>query len=179
MGWTPSWVETVLGECLAVLLAWHGGSVSGLANDIVDDFDAALAATQSIPSSSRRAYRNRIAGLRQVLFEARIVDTPPRRRVWARSYSQRFADVPMADAIRATLLRYVTVRAAVLRPKSVESLINDLLPFADYLTTHHPEVTSLDGLDRSHIEASSSGTAPAPGAGNAPPPAPDALSRWR
>nr|WP_244163429.1 tyrosine-type recombinase/integrase [Rhodococcus koreensis] len=40
----------------------------------------------------------------------------------------------------------------MLRPKSVESLINDLLPFADYLTTHHPEVTSLDGLDRSHIE---------------------------
>ncbi|RYE40022.1 MAG: hypothetical protein EOP24_42390 [Hyphomicrobiales bacterium] len=58
----------------------------------------------------------------------------------------------MADAICETLLRYVTVRAAVLRPRSVESLINDLLPFADFLTTHHPEVTSLDGLDRSHIE---------------------------
>ncbi|GAF46561.1 hypothetical protein RW1_031_01460 [Rhodococcus wratislaviensis NBRC 100605] len=58
----------------------------------------------------------------------------------------------MADAIRETLLRYVTVRAAVLRPKSVESLINDLLPFADYLTTHHTDLTCLRGLDRSHIE---------------------------
>ncbi|GAF46560.1 hypothetical protein RW1_031_01450 [Rhodococcus wratislaviensis NBRC 100605] len=70
LGWTPSWVETVLGECLAVLLAWHGGLASGITNDTVDDFDAALAATQSIPPSSRRAYRNRLAGLRQVLFEA-------------------------------------------------------------------------------------------------------------
>ncbi|MCK8672221.1 tyrosine-type recombinase/integrase [Rhodococcus sp. HM1] len=152
LGWTPQWVETVLGECLAVLLAWQGGLVSGVSADTVDEFDAALAATQSIPASSRRAYRNRIAGLRQMLFQAHIVDTPPRRRQWARSYTQRFADVAMADAIRETLLRYVTVRVAVLRPKSAESLINDLLPFADYLTTNHPEVTSLEDLDRSHIE---------------------------
>ncbi|MDF3308924.1 tyrosine-type recombinase/integrase [Rhodococcus sp. T2V] len=152
LGWTPSWVETVLGECLAVLLAWHGGSVNGITNDTVDDFDTALAATQSIPPTSRRAYRNRIASLRQMLFEASIVDIPPRRRPWARSYAQRFADVPMAEAIRATLLRYITVRAAVLRPKSVESLINDLLPFADYLTTHHQELAGLHQLDRSHIE---------------------------
>lgn len=152
LGWTPSWIDTVLGECLAVLLAWHGGSVSDITDGTVDEFDAALAATQSIPPSSRRAYRNRIAGMRQILFQARILDTPPRRRSWARSYTQRFADVPMADPIRATLLRYVTVRASVLRPKSVESLINDLLPFADYLTTAHPEITSLENLDRSHIE---------------------------
>ncbi|KOS54495.1 tyrosine-type recombinase/integrase [Rhodococcus rhodochrous] len=152
LGAAPSWVETVLGECLAVLLAWHGGHISSVSTDTIDDFDAALTATQSIPPSSRRAYHNRIAGLRQMLFQARIVDTPPRRRSWTRSYPQRFADAPMADAIRATLLRYVTVRASVLRPKSVESLINDLLPFADYLTTAHPEVTSLEDLDRSHIE---------------------------
>lgn len=40
----------------------------------------------------------------------------------------------------------------MLRPKSVESLTGDLLPFADYLTTAHPEVTHLEDLDRSHIE---------------------------
>nr|WP_040780812.1 tyrosine-type recombinase/integrase [Rhodococcus ruber] len=152
LGWTPQWIETVLGECLAVLLAWHGGLISSVSTDTVDEFDAALAATQWIPASSRRAYRNRIAGLRQMLFQDRIVDTPPWRRRWARSYAQRFADAPMADAIRATLLRYVTVRASVLRPKSVESLTGDLLPFADYLNAAHPEVTSLDGLDRGHIE---------------------------
>lgn len=82
LGWTPQWIETVLGECLAVLLAWHGGLVDDVNDGTVDKFDTALAATQSIPASSRRAYRNRIAGLRQLLFQARIVDTPPRRRRW-------------------------------------------------------------------------------------------------
>lgn len=28
LGWTPAWVDTVLGECLAVLVAWHGGESS-------------------------------------------------------------------------------------------------------------------------------------------------------
>jgi hypothetical protein len=92
LGWKPSWVETVLGECLAVLLAWHGGQVAGLSSQIVDTFDTELAACMTIPPSSRRAYRNRLAGIRQLLFETRVTDTPPRRRPWARSLEQRLAD---------------------------------------------------------------------------------------
>src|SRR5690606_27749154 len=30
LGWTRGWVDTVLGECLAVLLAWHGGTIADL-----------------------------------------------------------------------------------------------------------------------------------------------------
>ncbi|WP_220448427.1 hypothetical protein [Nonomuraea diastatica] len=75
------------------------------------------------------------------MFESRIIDTPPRRRPWARTLEQRFAQVPMADQVRQVLLRYVGTRAAVLRPRSVESLVNDLLPFAEYLTDRHPNVT--------------------------------------
>ena len=103
LGWTSSWVETVLGEC-------------------------------------------------QPLYENRVLDTAPRRRAWARGLEQRFADVAMAGPIRDILLRYVWVRAAVLRPNSVESLINDLLPFAEYLTAHHPQLTSLHQPDRACIE---------------------------
>lgn len=40
----------------------------------------------------------------------------------------------------------------MLRPKTVESLVNDLLPFAEYLTAHHPDITSLHQCERSHIE---------------------------
>jgi integrase len=152
LGWKSSWVETVLGECLAVLLAWHGGRVADLSSQIVDAFDAELAACMTIPPSSRRAYRNRIAGIRQLLFETRMTDAPPRRRPWARSLEQRLADLEMAPDIRRALLRYVQTRAAVLRPKSVESLVNDLLPFAEYLTAHHPGITSLRQLERGHIE---------------------------
>ena len=119
----------------------------------MDAFDAELAACMTIPPSSRRAYRNRIAGIRQLLFETRVIDTPPRRRPWARSLEQRFADVEMAPEIRRVLLRYVQTRAAVLRPKSVESLVNDLLPFAEYLTARQPGITSLRQLGRDHVES--------------------------
>src|SRR4029077_14586867 len=44
-------------------------------------------------------------------------------------------------------------------PKSVESLINDLLPFAEYLTAHHPRLTSLRELDRAASRATWPGTA--------------------
>ncbi|WP_254697377.1 tyrosine-type recombinase/integrase [Mycobacterium avium] len=151
LGWRSSWVETVLGECLAVVLAHHGGMVADLTGDALDDFDAALSRTV-VPPSSRRAYRGRLASLRQLLFETAVIDTAPKRRRWARSLEQRFTEVEMPDPIRQTLLRYIGVRAAVLRPKSVESLINDLLPFAEYLTAHHPDVISLRELDRSCIE---------------------------
>jgi integrase len=152
LGWETSWVETVLGECLAVITAWHGGHITDLTSQIVDVFDAELAACMTMPSSSRRAYRNRLAGVRQLLFETHVVDTPPRRRPWARSLEQRFTDITMAPQIRHLLLRYVQTRAAVLRPKTVESLVNDLLPFAEYLTAHHPDITCLHQLERSHIE---------------------------
>jgi site-specific recombinase XerD len=151
LGWKSSWVETVLGECLAVLLACRGGLVADLTVQVIGEFDAALS-TRSIPPSSRRAYRARLASVRQLLFETRVVDTAPRRRNEARSLEQRFTDVAMAEPIRETLVRYIQVRAAVLRPKSVESLINDLLPFAEYLTTHHPEITCLSKLNRAYVE---------------------------
>jgi integrase len=152
LGWKPSWAETVLGECLAVLLAWHGGLVTGLTSQVIDAFDAELAACVTIPPSSRRAYRSRIAGIRQLLFETRVIDTPPQRRPWARSLEQRLADVEMAPEIRRALLHYVRTRAAVLRPKTVESLLNDLLPFGEYLSARHCGITSLRQLERGHIE---------------------------
>jgi hypothetical protein len=134
-----------------VVLAWRGGLVSELTAQVIDEFDNALAQS-SIPPSSRRAYRARLASLRQLLYETRVVDNAPRRRGWARSLEQRFTEVAMAGPIRDTLLRYVRVRGAVLRPKSLESLINDLLPFAEYLTAQHPRLTSLRELDRACIE---------------------------
>jgi hypothetical protein len=151
LGWSGSWIETVLGECLAAVLAWHGWLVADLITQLIAEFDTALSAS-AIPASSRRAYRARLASLRQLLYETRVVDTAPRRRAQARSLEQRFSDIAMAEPIRETLVRYIRVRAAVLRPKSVESLINDLLPFAEYLTAHHPHLSSLHHLDRACIE---------------------------
>jgi hypothetical protein len=51
------------------------------------------------------------------------------------------------------LLRYVQTRSAVLRPRSVESLVNDLLLFAEYLTASQPGIASLRQLRRDHVES--------------------------
>lgn len=152
LGWTDAWVDTVLGECLAVVVAWHGTGVPGLSVDVVDAFDEELGLCTRVPRTALKAYRCRLASLRQILFEIGVHDAPPRRRPWSRTLEQRFADVPMAAEVRAVLLRYVQARAAVLRPKSVEAIINDLLPFAEFLTQAHPDLTSLRDLRREHIE---------------------------
>ena len=128
----PAWVETVLGECLAVLLAWHGGhGRRPEPAEVVDAFDAELAACMTIPRSSRRAYRNRLAGLRQLLFEIRVIDTPPRRRPWARTLEQRFADVrdgrPGSGGCCCVTSRPGPRCCARSR---WSRLVNDLLPFA-------------------------------------------------
>ena len=153
LGWTPGWVDTVLHECLAVILAWTSGTVDLLNGAVLQRFQDELEACPATPPSSVRAYRARLASLRRLLFEVRIVDKPPQRRPWSRTLEQRFADVPMAEALRASLLRYVQVRSAVLRPKSIESLVNDLLPFAEFLTAYHPDVACLRELTREHMEA--------------------------
>jgi hypothetical protein len=120
--------------------------------DVVAEFDEQLGQTMTLSRSSLRAYRARLASLQQLLFEIGVHDQPPRRRPWSRTLEQRFAEVAMAEPIREVMLRYVQTRASVLRPRSVESLVNDLLPFAEFLTAHHPQVTTLRGLQRSHVE---------------------------
>ncbi len=153
LGWTPGWVDTVLHEGLAVLIAWHGGGLDDLDDAVLQEFTAALTATPGLPPSSLRAYHTRLASLRQILFELQIIDVAPRRGRRGANYDERFAAVDMAEQIRASLLRYVTLRSAVLRPKSVESLINDLLPFAEFLHHQYPELAGLAQLERRHVEA--------------------------
>lgn len=152
LGWTPTWVQTVLGECLAVILAWHGGTVSEVSSAVIDDFDTSVHASVTIPATTKKAYRCRLASLRQILFQTRVVNEPPIRRPWARSLDQRLDAVAMAEPIREVIGRYVRTRATVLRPKSVESLVNDLLPVAEYLTTHHHDLNTFADLRREHVE---------------------------
>lgn len=78
--WTGGWVETDLHECLAVVLARHGGPLGALNAAVLQRFQHELEDTPSVPPSSLRAYRPRLASLRQLLFQLRLVDDPARRR---------------------------------------------------------------------------------------------------
>jgi hypothetical protein len=101
-----------------VVLACTGRRIDQLDDAVIDAFDTDLATMMTIPASSRKAYRARLASLRRILFELRITDQPPRRRPWSRTIEQRFDDVAMPGEIRAVLLRYVQTRATVLRPNT-------------------------------------------------------------
>lgn len=87
----------------------------------------------------------------------------------------------MADPIRVVMLRYVQTRASVLRPRSVEFLVNDLLPFAEFLTAYHAEVTTLRALQRSYIEGFLVGNRTRPWRGRKARPRPGSprTPRWR
>jgi hypothetical protein len=58
-------------------------------------------------------------------------------------------------------------------------LINDLLPFTDYLTSEQSEITSLRDLERSHIEGFLVWNRTRAGARNALPPESDVASLQR
>ena len=87
LGWTSGWVETVLHGCLAVVLAWTGRTIAELNTEQLQRFEVELLETPTVPRSSARAYRARLASLRQLLYELGIHDLPPRRRPWGGRWS--------------------------------------------------------------------------------------------
>ncbi len=150
LGWSQRWTLDVLHECLPLLLVRTAGTMRTLTSDDLDRFDAELQASVVVSVSSRRAYRARLFGLRQLLFEARVIDIPPTRQRTAASFEERLNGV--SPEIARSMLRYLQARAAVLRPSTVSSLCDALVVFGEHLATTHPEVTSLRQLDRPHIE---------------------------
>jgi hypothetical protein len=116
LGWSPRWTLDVMHECLPLLLARTGGTMRTLTEDDLHRFEAELQASVVVSTSSRRAYQARLFGLRQLLFEARIIDAPPTRRRTAASYADRLTVV--TAEIARVILRYLQTRATVLRPSS-------------------------------------------------------------
>src|SRR6266511_4103912 len=116
------------------------------------DLDAFAAAVDASPACSRKAYHARLHGLRGVLYECRILDVPPKRGRRGASVAQRLA-VVAAPEIRRVMVRYVQVRAAVLRPTTITSLVEGLAVFGEFLGQRHPGVRSLRQLERGHVEA--------------------------
>jgi site-specific recombinase XerD len=151
LGWSRRWTYDVLHECLPLLLAATGSSTRSLTPDDLDRFEADLQASVAVSASSRRAYQARLFGLRQLLFEARVIDTPPTRRRTAASFADRLT-VVAAPEIARVMLRYLQARSTVLRPATISSLCDSLTVFGEHLAQQHPEVRSLRQLDRSHIE---------------------------
>ena len=123
----------------------------------VDDLDALCTAIDMSPrlrETMRQTRRAEVFRLRRLLFEAHMIDLPAlhRREGGPATREGRLAAVA-APEVRKTLVAYLDVRATVLRPKTIEKLTSALAIFGEFVCDHDPELRTVAGLGRHHIEA--------------------------
>lgn len=160
-------ITELLRRALPLAVAAAGRAPSQLTVDDLDALEAAVAATQQLTGPMRRTWRSHVFGLRRLLFEAGIVDTPAvHRRGGGRATRQARLAAVAAPEIRATLSAYLDARAAVLRPKTIDKLVSALAIFGEFLAEAFPELTTVADLERHHVEAFMAWTATRPGRGS-------------
>lgn len=150
LGWSPKWARDVI-ETTCTVMASCGCRLRELTEDHLNDFLDRLSSNPHASAATRKQWRARIFGLRQVLYELGTIAAPPYRHLPSATLTERF-DAVAAPEIHRVMTAYVKARSAVLSRASVEGLINALTPFGEFLTTYHPEIDSLRQLDRGDIE---------------------------
>lgn len=152
LGWSYYWSRSVIDQFVPGVLAWSATRIEQISGELLDAFEVALSEVESASATTRRQWHGRLFGLRQLLFEGGQLDVPPVRGVRGASVEERLAVVPAAE-IRRAIVRYIEARSAVLSRSSIDGLVGDLIPFGCFLGEHFPEVSSLRGLERHHVES--------------------------
>jgi integrase len=152
-GWSATWTRDVSSGGLALLCLWTQKTLAQLTDADFADFAAELAAAPSATACARGHNSARLFSLHQACYELRICQRPPRRaRPPAATLAERLGTIAQPE-IRRVALGYLETVAATLQPGTVELRADSLIVFSEYLSAHHPEVTSLADLDRqAHIE---------------------------
>jgi integrase len=154
LGRSDAAFKELLGRTIPLVIAAFGVPVSEVDAEQLDDLLEFVAKTQRLSEPMRRSTRGRLFGLRQLLFEAGMLDSPPpRRRSGGPATREQRMQVVAAPALRRSLVAYIEARSAVVRPKTLDKLTSALGIFGEFLTERFPEVTSLRKLERRHIEA--------------------------
>lgn len=152
LGWSRNWARQVIRHTAPVLCLWLGKTLAELSDD---DFDAAASEADraNVRASTRDRFAGRCLALRQLCFQAEIVNRPPRDpRPPARSPAEHAAAIAQVD-IRRDVIRYAELISVTLRLGTAQMRIKAIRVLAEWLAQHHPELTRLDQLDRSgHIE---------------------------
>jgi integrase len=162
--------DVVVRHALPLAVAFSGRPPSLLTVGDLDALQAAIDTTTRLSGPMRRGLRGDLFRLRRVLFEAGMLDAPAehRREGGPATRRARLAAVGGAE-LRRTLLTYLDVRAAVLRPKSIDKLTSALAIFGQFVCDHDREVQAVADLDRRHIEAFLAWTATRGGRGSHDP----------
>lgn len=115
----------------------------------IEELVAFVNETPLLTEPMRRSTRGRLFSLRQLLFEAGMLDVPPpRQRCDGPATREQRMQAVTAPVLRRSLLAYIEARSAVLRPKTLEKLTSALGIFGEFLSERFPEVTSLRKLER-------------------------------
>lgn len=150
LGWTPRWVEAVVVGPLTLAVALTGRAPQELTDADLDSLTGAIEVTMIVPALRRSRLVRDIGRLRQVLYEAKVVDRPHRRR--GGPVRDTFAAVTAVE-VRRVMVAYLDARRPTLRPGSLTGIANDLACFGEFLAANAPDVARVADLTRSHIEA--------------------------
>jgi site-specific recombinase XerD len=152
LGWSPNWARQVIRHTAPVVCLWLGKTLPELTDG---DFDSAAREAErvNVRLSTSARFAGRCLALRQLCFQAGIVNCPPRdSKPPALLPAEHAAAIAQPD-IRRDVIRYAEVITTTLRPATAQMRVKAIRVLADWLTEHHPDVTRFEQLDRSrHIE---------------------------
>jgi len=154
LDWAERWTATVLGHSLPLVVAATGRAPSSLSQGDIDAVRDAVRSSAHYTPSVRGRRLSHLHSLSRLLYEARIIDSPPihRRGDGPGNLESRLAVVAAAE-IRRVLLAYLHAKQAVLKVYSIRNLASHLAAFGEFLTERYPTVTAVPQLRRAHIEA--------------------------
>jgi integrase len=139
---------------LARIAATAGSAPNGLSHGVFEQSARALT-TAYTPASGTipRSWSTPLHGLTATLTSLGILGAAPTTRLSPSSRSAHWTTLSTrSPLLAATLRRYLAQIAVSMRPGSVELIDTSLRHLAGYLTDHHPSVTSVAGIGRTHIE---------------------------
>jgi hypothetical protein len=150
LGWSANWRRQV-GLLAASTICLHVGKLVRQLTE--DDFAAVLGQldrSAALSASARHHARTRLFGLQQACYQLGSLTTPPRQSGPVAVGPPVHAAGVRQPLIRAEVVRYVQTIPTTLRPYTVAGRTKALRVFFDYLADHHPEVTRLEEIERTH-----------------------------
>ena len=152
LSWSPRHAEAIIRQGVVTAIAFTGRPPGELTEQDLDELGTQIAASPRLSAAERQRRHKLARGVRELLYEARIIDTPAGTGRVAVPAGERLSAAVDPPEIRRAMTAYLTAQSARLRPGSITGMANDLACFGDFLRGTHPEITSLRELTCGHIE---------------------------
>lgn len=134
MEYSDAQFKMLLGGMIPLVIAGFGMPLGRLQAEDLDGLEAFIQSSPRLTPPTRRCRRSQAFALRQLLFQARFIDSPPPRlREGGPATRAARMVVVGAPEIRRSILAYLETRAVVVRPKTLDKLASALGIFGEYL----------------------------------------------